>query len=191
MHEAWANSTTHFEKTRKVMNRIKLLLNQNEETREIRKTLKSTPDYLILSDIVESEVEAIADYLAYLLRHVKSQLQSLQLYDDYQIEMVLYVPAIWTQKACRDMQVALFTAIGPAQFKGIDRSCGAIKNLLLVSEQEAAVAFTLDTYLDTIVGTPVSGYETVIYILIVHRLERPLSYFDAGTSYFLLEHTLC
>ncbi|KAI1364017.1 hypothetical protein F5Y08DRAFT_353863 [Xylaria arbuscula] len=145
MHEAWANPVTHFKKTSKAMNRFKLLLDESERTQELRNSLQSTLDNLMAEGIVESEVGVIADFLTFLLRHVKKQLQSLQLYDDYDMELVLCIPAIWTQKACRNMQAALFIAMQSAQFKGIDHSCGAIENLFLVSEPEAAAAFTLDT----------------------------------------------
>ncbi|KAJ3571661.1 hypothetical protein NPX13_g5302 [Xylaria arbuscula] len=145
MHEAWANPVTHFKKTSKAMNRFKLLLDESERTQELRNSLQSTLDNLMAEGIVESEVGVIADFLTFLLRHVKKQLQSLQLYHDYDMELVLCIPAIWTQKACRNMQAALFIAMQSAQFKGIDHSCGAIENLFLVSEPEAAAAFTLDT----------------------------------------------
>lgn len=154
MHEAWANPVTHYRKTSRAMNRFKLLLDRSERTQELRNRLQSSLNYLTSQGIVENEVGVIADFLTFLLRHVKKQLQSLRLYDDYNMEMVLCVPAIWTQKACRNMQVALFTAMQSAQFKGTDLSCGAIENFFLVSEPEAAAAFTLDTDPDIHVSTP-------------------------------------
>ncbi|KAI0813764.1 hypothetical protein GGR55DRAFT_635774 [Xylaria sp. FL0064] len=145
MHEAWSNPATHFRQTSKAMNRFKLLLDHSHETQELRKSLRSTLKQLHSMNIIESEVQVIADFLTCLLRHVKSQLRSLRLYDDFQIETVLCVPAIWTQKACRDMQVALLAAMKSAEFKGVDLSGCAIENLFLVSEPEAAAAFILDT----------------------------------------------
>ncbi|KAI0433147.1 hypothetical protein F5Y09DRAFT_299802 [Xylaria sp. FL1042] len=145
MHEAWSKPATHFRRTSKAMNRFKLLLDHSEKTEVVRKSLRPTLRQLISRNIVESEVQVIADFLTYLLRHVKNQLQSLRLYDDYQMEMVLCVPAIWTQKACRDMQVALLAAMKSAEFKGVELSGCAIENLFLVSEPEAAAAFVLDT----------------------------------------------
>ncbi|KAJ2979435.1 hypothetical protein NUW58_g7200 [Xylaria curta] len=145
MHEAWAKPTTHFRQTSRAMNRFKLLLDRSPQTEIVRRSLRPTLKYLTSNKIVESEVGVIADFLTCLLRHVKSQLQSLRLYDDYRVEMVLCVPAIWTQKACRDMQAALLTAMMTADFKGVDWSCQAIENLFIVSEPEAAAAFILDT----------------------------------------------
>ncbi|KAI1350063.1 hypothetical protein F5Y01DRAFT_165372 [Xylaria sp. FL0043] len=145
VHEAWSNPATHFRQTSKAMNRFKLLLDHSPKTQELRESLRPTLKQLRSLNIVESEVQVIADFLTCLLRHVKSQLQSLRLYDDFQIEMVLCVPAIWTQKACRDMQVALLAAMKSAEFKGVDSSGCAIENLFLVSEPEAAAAFILDT----------------------------------------------
>ncbi|KAI3339160.1 hypothetical protein F4824DRAFT_456252 [Ustulina deusta] len=152
MHEAWAKPATHFRQTSKAMNRFKLLLDQSPQTETVRRGLRSTLNYLASKRIVKSEVGVIADFLTYLLRHVKNQLRSLRLYDDYRMEMVLCVPAIWTQKACRDMQVALVAAMKAAPFKGVDLSCQAIENLFLVSEPEAAAAFILDTDQDIHAG---------------------------------------
>lgn len=144
MHEAWGRPATHFKKTSKAMNRFKLLLDGGQ-TPGIRNKLRSTVKYLSSKKIVESEVGVIADFLTCLLRHAKSQLQLLGLYDDYGVEMVLCVPAIWTQKACRDMQMALLIAMRMAEFKGVNPSHQAIENLFIVSEPEAAAAFTLNT----------------------------------------------
>ncbi|OTA99475.1 hypothetical protein M426DRAFT_325122 [Hypoxylon sp. CI-4A] len=145
MHGAWGKPSTHFRQTSKAMGRFKLLLDQSPATNEVRQTLRSTLKHLTSKKVVESEVGVIADFLTCLLRHAKSQLQSLGLYDDYQVEIVLCVPAIWTQKACRDMQAALLTAMRTAEFKGVDLSCQAIENLFIVSEPEAAAAFILET----------------------------------------------
>lgn len=145
MHEAWGRPATHFRQTSKAMSRFKLLLDQNPETQIVRDSLRLTLKHLTSKKIVESEVEVIADFLTCLLRHAKSQLQSLRLYEDYEVEMVLCVPAIWTQKACRDMQIALLIAMRSAEFKGVDPSHKAIENLFIVSEPEAAAAFILDT----------------------------------------------
>ncbi|KAI1775051.1 hypothetical protein F4818DRAFT_451981 [Hypoxylon cercidicola] len=145
MHEAWGRPATHFRQTSKAMSRFKLLLDQSPETQVLRNSLRSTLKHLTSKKIVESEVGVIADFLTCLLRHAKSQLQSLRIYDDYQVEIVLCVPAIWTQKACRDMQMALLTAMKSAEFKGVHPSHQAIENLFIVSEPEAAAAFILDT----------------------------------------------
>ncbi|KAI2609234.1 hypothetical protein GGR54DRAFT_643547 [Hypoxylon sp. NC1633] len=145
MHEAWSRPAIHFRRTNKAMSRFKLLLDESDLTKELRKTLGSTLKELSSKKIVKSKVGVIADFLTCLLRHAKGQLQSLDLYDDYQVEIVICVPAIWTQKACRDMQVALLTAMKSAEFKGLDSSCQAIENLFIVAEPEAAAAFILDT----------------------------------------------
>ncbi|KAI1395126.1 hypothetical protein F4819DRAFT_506014 [Hypoxylon fuscum] len=145
MHNAWARPATHFRQANKAMGRFKLLLDQSPATQILRKSLQSTLKHLVSKKIVESEVGVIADFLTCLLRHAKSQLQSRRLYEDYQVEMVLCVPAIWTQKACRDMQAALLIAMRTADFKGVDPSGEAIENLFIVSEPEAAAAFILDT----------------------------------------------
>lgn len=152
MHEAWGRPATHFRQTSKAMSRFKLLLDQNPETQIVRDSLRLTLKHLTSKKIVESEVEVIADFLTCLLRHAKSQLQSLRLYEDYEVEMVLCVPAIWTQKACRDMQIALLIAMRSAEFKGVDPSHKAIENLFIVSEPEAAAAFILDTEPDIQAG---------------------------------------
>ncbi|XXG98242.1 peptide transporter ptr2 [Hypoxylon texense] len=152
MHEAWGRPATHFKQTSKAMNRFKLLLDQSPATQNVRDNLRSTLKHLISKKIVESEVGVIADFLTCLLRHAKSQLQLLRLYDGFEVEMVLCVPAIWTQKACRDMQMALLIAMKMAEFNGVDPSYDAIENLFIVSEPEAAAAFILDTEPDIQAG---------------------------------------
>jgi hypothetical protein len=65
--------------------------------------------------------------------------------DSYSKEIVLCVPAIWTQKACRDMQTAMARAMGQARFEGVDVRNNSIENLFIVSEPEAAAAYVLAT----------------------------------------------
>ncbi|KAG7421219.1 hypothetical protein Forpe1208_v001845 [Fusarium oxysporum f. sp. rapae] len=65
--------------------------------------------------------------------------------DSYEKEMILCVPAIWTQKACRDMQACLAVAMKRANFTRADLQNKSIDNLFIVSEPEAAAAHMLST----------------------------------------------
>jgi hypothetical protein len=68
------------------------------------------------------------------------------------LETILCVPAIWSQKACRDMQTAMAIAMGQAGFPGVDVEDNNIDNLFIVSEPEAAAAFVLADSRDISVG---------------------------------------
>ncbi|EMT64826.1 hypothetical protein FOC4_g10007517 [Fusarium odoratissimum] len=77
--------------------------------------------------------------------HTRSQLRRQGFDDSYEKEMILCVPAIWTQKACRDMQACLAVAMKRANFTRADLQNKSIDNLFIVSEPEAAAAHMLST----------------------------------------------
>ncbi|CAJ2501486.1 Uu.00g043390.m01.CDS01 [Anthostomella pinea] len=130
----------------KAISLFKLMLDKSPTTKLIRDNLQPTLRSLRRREIVDPPHFAIADYLACMLRHVKSELQAKGTYDNYEVELVLCVPAIWSQKACRDMQAALTAAMRMADFKGLDTKNDCIENLFIVSEPEAAAAFVLDAH---------------------------------------------
>jgi hypothetical protein len=103
--------------------------------------------------IIKDPLDVIADYLTCLLRHAKSELASAGFDDSYKLETILCVPAIWTQKACRDMQTAMAKAMGLAGFQGVDVQDNSIEDLFIVSEPEAAAAFVLVNSRDIMVIT--------------------------------------
>ena len=85
--------------------------------------------------IVKENEDVIADYLARLFMHTKARLEEEGVISDATpIEHVLTVPAIWTAEACRKMQKAMAIAMEQAKF-------GAVENLFLVSEPEAAASY--------------------------------------------------
>ena len=143
VHELWSLPSIHLDKTNQAMARFKLLLDESSTTENIRNELKTTLDTLKLKRIITSSIHVIADFLTCLLRHTRSELDAQGFDDTYNTEMVLCVPAIWTQKACRDMQTALALAMANAEFPGVDLRNNCIENLFIVSEPEAAAAFSL------------------------------------------------
>jgi hypothetical protein len=93
--------------------------------------------------IIQKPLDVIVDFLTSLMRHAKSEIERAGFDDSYKTEIVLCVPAIWTQKALRDMQGALAKAMALAGFPGVDPDTNTIDNLFIVSEPEAAAAFVL------------------------------------------------
>lgn len=146
VHELWSLPATHSDDTYRPLSRFKLLLDQSPDTESVREQLSTTLTELrrrrILSD---KPLQVIADFLTHLLRHTQDQLRSEGYDDTYSKEIVLCVPAIWTQKACRDMQSCMALAMQRAQFDGVDVRQNSIENLFIVSEPEAAAAYVLST----------------------------------------------
>ncbi|KAK5631092.1 hypothetical protein RRF57_006807 [Xylaria bambusicola] len=143
VHTAWRFRDTHTDPETKALTRFKLLLHRDEETEVARKHLAPIIERLKAKKVIKSPLDVIADYLTCLLRHTKSELQAQNLYDGYNVEIVLCVPAIWKQQACRDMQTALAIALKAAEFETVDVQNNSINNLFIVSEPEAAAAHVL------------------------------------------------
>ena len=142
-HEAWGRSATHADPKNRPLARFKLLLDDSPRTEAVRNELNVTLDELKKKRIINDHRDVIADFLTCLLRHAKSELLSAGFDDNYKLETVLCVPAIWSQKACRDMQTALAIAMGRAGLQGVDVLNNSIENLFIVSEPEAAAAYVL------------------------------------------------
>lgn len=142
-HEAWGRSATHAGANSKPLSRFKLLLDDSPRTEAIRADLGRTLDELKTKKIIQKPLDVIVDFLTSLMRHAKSEIKRAGFDDSYKTEIVLCVPAIWTQKALRDMQGALGKAMTLAGFPGIDTDNNTIDNLFIVSEPEAAAAFVL------------------------------------------------
>lgn len=144
VHEARGLVATHADPTNQVLARFKLLLDNSPLTNAIRARLEPTLRELKAKKIIKDSHHVIVDFLTCLLRHTRSQLKEAGINDEeYHTEMVLCVPAIWTQKACRDMQTALAKAMYLAGFGGVDVENNCIENLFIVSEPEAAAAYVL------------------------------------------------
>jgi hypothetical protein len=117
--------------------RSKLWLDKSHHTASIRNELDPILRRLKRRKIIKENEDVIADYLARLFMHTKAQLKEEGVISEVTpIEHVLTVPAIWTADACRKMQKAMATAIEQAKF-------GAVENLFLVSEPEAAATYVL------------------------------------------------
>ncbi|KAG5655397.1 hypothetical protein KAF25_006900 [Fusarium avenaceum] len=145
VHKVWSLPTTHSDAKNEPLARFKLLLDDTPRTANIRATLNRTLSALKRRRVVQKPLHVIADFLTQLLRHTQRQLQLEGFDDDWHREIVLCVPAIWTQKACRDMQGCLTEAMARANFRGVDVQNNSIENLFIVSEPEAAAAYMIMT----------------------------------------------
>ncbi|PNP81451.1 hypothetical protein FNYG_05257 [Fusarium nygamai] len=145
VHEVWNRPSTHSNTTNQPLSRFKLLLDNSEMTASVRRDVRATINTLKRRNVIQGPLHVIADFLTYLLEHTRSQLRLQGFDDSYEKEMVLCVPAIWTQKACRDMQACLAAAMKRANFTRADLQNKSIDNLFIVSEPEAAAAHMLST----------------------------------------------
>ncbi|KAF5254023.1 hypothetical protein FANTH_1205 [Fusarium anthophilum] len=145
VHEVWNRPSTHTNTTNQPLSRFKLLLDNSEMTQTVRRDVSDTINTLKKKNIIQGPLQVIADFLTYLLEHTRSQLRRQGFDDSYEKEMILCVPAIWTQKACRDMQACLAVAMKRANFIRADLQNKSIDNLFIVSEPEAAAAHMLST----------------------------------------------
>lgn len=124
------------------LTRFKLMLDDSDVTKTLRKKTEADIKALKAAKIIEQPVDLITDYLTQLFKHTKSQLaQSHDLRDDSLVELVLCVPTLWSEKACRTMQVAMARALETSTLAKTDR--GSVRDLFLVAEPEAAAAFAL------------------------------------------------
>lgn len=156
VHEAWGLPATHSDPKNQALSRFKLLLDSSPTTENIREHLSPTLDDLKRKRIISNPHHVIVDFLTCLLRHTKSELKLAGFDESYRMEMVLCVPAIWSQKACRDMQTAMAKAMERARFEGVDVQNNSIENLFIVSEPEAAAAYVLAMERDISVRQPLN-----------------------------------
>ncbi|KAF5572636.1 Hsp70 chaperone protein [Fusarium pseudocircinatum] len=145
VHEVWNRASTHSNTTNQPLSRFKLLLDNSEMAESVKRDVRETVNTLRRRNIIQGPLHVIADFLTYLLGHTRSQLLRQGFDDSYEKEMILCVPARWTQKACRDMQSCLAAAMKRASFTGADLQNKSIDNLFIVSEPEAAAAHMLST----------------------------------------------
>ncbi|KAF5649978.1 Hsp70 chaperone protein [Fusarium sp. NRRL 52700] len=145
VHEVWNRPSTHSNTTNQPLSRFKLLLDNSEMTETVRRDVRQTINALKRRNVIQGPLQVIADFLTYLLEHTRSQLRRQGFDDSYEKEMILCVPAIWTQKACRDMQACLAVAMKRANFTRADVQNKSVDNLFIVSEPEAAAAHMLST----------------------------------------------
>lgn len=143
VHQALKFRESYLNVNQMGLTRFKLLLHTDPATEAVRQHLAPTLEILSNRNIAKSPTTIISDFLTSLLRHAKQELQFQGLYNDYTKEIVLCVPAIWSQQACRDMQTALATALLAAEYEGVDVEGNSIKNLFVVSEPEAAATYVL------------------------------------------------
>ena len=138
-------------KLKKHVARFKLALATSPETQEVREDLYKKFKHLKGKGSIHDPLDVIADFLQRLFQHAKRQLQALGFHEHSPVEFVLCVPAIWSNKACRTMQLAMAKAITNADLYKLPS--GNVNNLFIVTEPEAAAACVLagdnDLYVST------------------------------------------
>ncbi|KAF5962661.1 Hsp70 chaperone protein [Fusarium bulbicola] len=145
VHEVWNRPSTHSNTTNRPLSRFKLLLADSAIAESVRRDVRQTIDTLKRRNVIQGPLDVVTDFLTYLLGHTRSELYHQGFDDSFEKEMVLCVPADWTQKACRDMQACLAVAMKRANFTRADLQNKSIDNLFIVSEPEAAAAHWLST----------------------------------------------
>ena len=143
VHEAWKFPETHVNPINQALSRFKLLLDSSETTEKVREHLAPTMKHLKDEKVINDELSPIADYLTCLLLHTDSELHAGGYDNSWPVELVMCVPAIWTERACRRMQTAMAIAIQQARFRRMSIENNSIENLFMVSEPEAAAAHVL------------------------------------------------
>lgn len=145
-----AANDTHREQSRYII-RSKLLLDDSKHTKHIRKQLSTTVKELRARKIIRDDTDIIANFLAHLLGHTKSQIEYQYGYNqDSSIEFVLCIPVVWTEKARRRMQSAMIRGLRESEF--IENSNHKAPNLFIVTEPEAASTLVLKTTGDVTPG---------------------------------------
>jgi hypothetical protein len=143
VHELLSLPSTHLDSSNQPLSRFKLVLDNSPVTKALRERVQHTVDKLKKQRIVSGSLCVITDFLTCLLKHTERELQNEGYDDSFQREIVLCVPAIWTQQACRYMQTSMAAAMKRADFRGVDTDTNSIENLFIVSEPEAAAAYVL------------------------------------------------
>ncbi|KAJ3547643.1 hypothetical protein NM208_g1412 [Fusarium decemcellulare] len=143
VHERRSLPMTHADSSNQPLSRFKLMLDNSPATEPLRRSQSITLDSLRARKIIKGPLHVIADFLTHLLKHTQSQLWDEGFDSSYRREIVLCVPAIWTQKSCRDMQACLAVAMERSNFEGVNLHNNSIENLFIVSEPEAAAAYVL------------------------------------------------
>lgn len=142
VHQAWLEvSTVQFKK-------FKLLLQENVETAGVRERLNRDLDTLVSRGRRKKPIDLIVDFLTPFVAHVKKSLEDKGHYAGTDKEIVMCIPTIWSQKACRKMHFALAKAFESAKFEGVEVEHNSIKNLFIVSEPEAAAEIVLREHVE-------------------------------------------
>jgi hypothetical protein len=95
-------------------------------------------------DSIESRdvQDVIADFLAKVFEHTKSQLTLLHGFSDRcPVQFVITVPTIWSPQSSRILQASMQDALEIVEF-GLGNE-GVIKDLFIISEPEAAATYII------------------------------------------------
>jgi hypothetical protein len=131
------------------ISRFKLLLDNSESTKEIRRGLQPILKSLKTKELIQDVNDLYTHYLTHLLENARVQLEEKgELDDDPPVEFILCVPAKWPIKGSRILQHAMEKAVKGAGFG--TRAQDSVSNLFLVTEPEAAAACVLAENRNTI-----------------------------------------
>lgn len=150
VHQQLSLLATHSKDQTITLKLFKLLLDNSSNTEHVRQELEKSIAILQKHKVITSKWDVITDFFTHLLQHVAFELQRLGFTQGFKKEIVLCIPAIWTQKACRIMQTCLARAMQRSNFGGLatnQSDVGSIdvyiEDLVIVSEPEAAASSTL------------------------------------------------
>ncbi|KAK7917391.1 hypothetical protein PG985_010999 [Apiospora marii] len=171
VHQAWLEvSTVQFKK-------FKLLLQDDVETAGVRERLHRDLETLASRGRRKKPIDLIVDFLTPFVAHVRNSLEEKGHYAGTDKEIVMCIPTIWSQKACRKMHLALAKAFESAKFEGVEVEHNSIKNLFIVSEPEAAAEIVLREHVEIRVSRSAGTVDLITYLV---SYEEPLRLKEEG-----------
>lgn len=157
-------------------------------TEQDRSILGTKLDALINKDIIRKygkinspvgprdTQDVIADFLTKVFEHTKQQLSLLHGFSDQcPVQFVLTVPTMWSTQSSRILQAAMQDSLRATEF-GVE-SKGAIENLFIISEPEAAATYIIKASAKVLVS---SHLEKLLHYTNSIRSEKPLSFWTAA-----------
>ena len=127
------------------ISKFKLMLDSEDRdiTRDIRTQVNQICSILKQEKVIVDKTQLFSDYLTNLLSHARTRLEATRsLSADTELDFVICVPNIWSEKARRTMHNVTATAIKSSGLGSLIDS-HTIDNLFIVSEPEAAATFAL------------------------------------------------
>lgn len=125
-----------------------MLLQDNAGTAGIRERLRRDLDTLASKGTKKKPIDLIIDFLTPFVTHARRMLEENDHYLGRDKEIVMCIPTIWSQQACRKMHFALAKAFTSVGFEGVDVENDSIKNLFILSEPEAAAEIVLREHVE-------------------------------------------
>ncbi|KAF4967646.1 hypothetical protein FSARC_4841 [Fusarium sarcochroum] len=149
VHRELGHPPTHSDPSKRPVFHFKALLGKGKNQAKLRKHCSESLRNLHRHLVDESKfaykkvlLPVIIDYLTFLLQHTKNEILK-ERFEIGDTEMVLCVPDIWDQQACRDMQFCMAEAMDRVGFPGVEVKHSSISKVFLISEPEAAATYIL------------------------------------------------